>query len=798
MIKLLDILEEGTLSLTPEERQQIEAIVPLAIENIRKEVPERGQVWDLGRINYKFADGEDGEVQIGLGDIVHFTGKPAGGVFMTYDYKNRKDNWIIVDQNQLKPYFPSGFTKFDQDLKRKFTGNENEGIEVLKQVLRHELIHAKDPALNHHYLKEPYNAADEKTYYGSWAEFQTMTGQFFESIIAGADRILNNATSPGDIKRIEKALSNILQYFAGKTPIINTETKDFINGTGSRNIFQRIFNFLDQVISRPGLDITRAYTLWISKIKQHNPEGYKEFLKDLYKTIKSIEEKVNNTSTTKIKVQEMKSSINEVKRMQHLAGLLTEVENPEQELKDILKADYPTFVQKLGDNINDPKFREAIKSIADKHPIKTTDISPKVAALKPTQNEIDVDKSLKFPLTNAQSAAICLKGGAVSIAGKNIVTGGGGKFIIDGHHRWSQLYCMNPEASITAMDVINITDPMSGLKATQLGIAGDIGKVPVAKVEGQNLLKMDKDALVAYVIKTVTPEVLEVFKKAGKGNDAKAVAEYVWKNVEQMQKNNQPVSGAPGRGIMPQTDDAVNWPNDAANPQAVKEIFRMQQLAGIINEEEQTIATPNSNKLDRGLDAGLNTLKSGIEDLEPATQKESLILTAVGLTAGAPGLVKLLGNVVDAIIKTTGFDYFAWSAGEKVGGEWGDKIKSTAKVGKNIAHWGHEQEEAYISFLKEALLKVAPDLADLKNKQKLEDLAKQLYAGILGSLAVASATEALNAKEILKIVQESGLASFKAVEATELSGIMTSIAKEAPNLKQAVQSAQALASEPIK
>ena len=62
MIKLINILKEGTLSLTPEERQQIEAIVPLAIENIRKKVPERGQVWDLGKISYKFADGEDGEV----------------------------------------------------------------------------------------------------------------------------------------------------------------------------------------------------------------------------------------------------------------------------------------------------------------------------------------------------------------------------------------------------------------------------------------------------------------------------------------------------------------------------------------------------------------------------------------------------------------------------------------------------------------------------------------------------------------------------------------------------------------
>jgi hypothetical protein len=246
-------------------------------------------------------------------------------------------------------------------------------------------------------------------------------------------------------------------------------------------------------------------------------------------------------------------------------------EAEDTELKDILKADYPTFVQKLGDNINDPKFQQAIKSVADKTPIKTSDINPKVTALKPTQNEIDVDKSLKFPLTNAQSAKVCLDGGNVAIAGKKIVTGGGGKFIIDGHHRWSQLYCMNPEASISAMDVSNITDPVSGLKATQLGIAADIGKVPTATVEGNNLLKMGEDALIAYVKKTITPEVAEVFKKYNKGDNAEAIGAYIWKNVQQMQQNNQPVAPKAPRGIMPQTDDAPNWADDA--PVVAESIF---------------------------------------------------------------------------------------------------------------------------------------------------------------------------------------------------------------------------------
>ena len=256
-------------------------------------------------------------------------------------------------------------------------------------------------------------------------------------------------------------------------------------------------------------------------------------------------------------------------------------EDEEQELKDLLKIDYPLFVKELGDNIKDPKFIDAIKSLSDKHPLNFKSAAPKVGDLQPTQNEIDVDKSLKFPLTNADSARICLKGGLIAVAGKRIITGGGGKFIIDGHHRWSQVCALNPEAKIAAIDLSDIKDPMKALKATQLGIAADLGKVPTAQVEGNNLLKMGKDALISYVEKTITPEVIEEFKKAGKGDNAKSIGEFIWTNINKMQKDNQPVSGAPQRGIMPQTDDAKDWQDLAPNVDDIKEIARLKKLAGI-------------------------------------------------------------------------------------------------------------------------------------------------------------------------------------------------------------------------
>ena len=79
--------------------------------------------------------------------------------------------------------------------------------------------------------------------------------------------------------------------------------------------------------------------------------------------------------------------------------------------------------------------------------VSLKDASIPVQDLKPTQNEIALDKSLSFPLTNPKSTADCLKGGTVAIAGKRIITAKG-QYIVDGHHRWSQLYAMNKDASI--------------------------------------------------------------------------------------------------------------------------------------------------------------------------------------------------------------------------------------------------------------------------------------------------------------------------------------------------------------
>jgi len=136
----------------------------------------------------------------------------------------------------------------------------------------------------------------------------------------------------------------------------------------------------------------------------------------------------------------------------------------QNKLQSIFRQEYKSFVAALGGFAKDPKFRAFVKN-ADEVKSTVKLVSIPVTKLIPTQNEIDVDKSLKFPLTNASAAQYALKGGAVKVAAPIITFNG--KYIIDGHHRWSQLYAVNKDAKIVAYDFTNpnIKNPLDATKS---------------------------------------------------------------------------------------------------------------------------------------------------------------------------------------------------------------------------------------------------------------------------------------------------------------------------------------------
>jgi hypothetical protein len=246
--------------------------------------------------------------------------------------------------------------------------------------------------------------------------------------------------------------------------------------------------------------------------------------------------------------------------------------SPEQYIvQNLLKDAYPEFVAKLGQNINDPKFVAAIKLLSSLKKIEYKSLEIPVTQLIPTQNEIDLSKSLSYPLTDPFTAELYLNGKIVAVAGNKIITSNNGKYIIDGHHRWSQLYCMNANAMIVALDLSDVKNPFQALQYTQLGIAANTGMVPTAVVKGVNMLTATKQDIYEFISKTIKPEVVDVFIKKGivkiiSGGPTpnpnyilNQIQEYIWNNISMMQAYNKPIIGAPSRALMPQTDMAPEW-----------------------------------------------------------------------------------------------------------------------------------------------------------------------------------------------------------------------------------------------
>ena len=206
----------------------------------------------------------------------------------------------------------------------------------------------------------------------------------------------------------------------------------------------------------------------------------------------------------------------------------------------------------FGGELGDTKFKFSVENI----PVKN---------LRPTQSEIDVAKSIDYPLTKPENIDTdYAKGGKeVMIAGFPIITFRK-NYVIDGHHRWSQVFAINPDAKMVCCNYDADISPLSMLKATQGAIAAvkaddneNDGKIPSQVVKGQNLFDdaWDKEAIIKHVKEVSDSKVPEVFKKYHKElDDIDKVAEFVAENLMDLKTNIYPESGAPNRGDMPQTD----------------------------------------------------------------------------------------------------------------------------------------------------------------------------------------------------------------------------------------------------
>lgn len=231
----------------------------------------------------------------------------------------------------------------------------------------------------------------------------------------------------------------------------------------------------------------------------------------------------------------------------------------EQWLKDKKYHDYVGTLEKM---MKDPKAKTLLQDGfgGDLGNIKF-EFQPrliKASMLTPTQKEIDIEKSLKYALTNVES--IKKDFDREVIVGNAPIVTFKGTYIIDGHHRWVEVAAINPEGQMMCLDYDADISPTQMLKAVQGTIAAVLSKegkkeLPHHDVKSKNIY--DSDLTVGkirkYVAETMTDAVMQELCRHYPSCDGKdTVVKIVTDNIVRIKVDNRPMKHSHKRIDMPQ------------------------------------------------------------------------------------------------------------------------------------------------------------------------------------------------------------------------------------------------------
>jgi hypothetical protein len=235
-------------------------------------------------------------------------------------------------------------------------------------------------------------------------------------------------------------------------------------------------------------------------------------------------------------------------------------EDSKDDLQTSMDKDVPSFRSDLSKYAQDPKVK-AVLSMGgeeydgdendDKLPYTSTKLA--VKNLIPTQSEIGFDQSVRGDLDDEYNSLKGIFQGTPNM-GSPIVTYAG-KYIIDGHHRWSAVFAANPGANMDALDIKAKSgfQPVDILKAVHTAIAVELGKVPSADPKGINIMGgVDYETVLAKVNEFLNDKAAKIWAENGH-KTKEEIAKFLTKTLNLIAKKGH-VSGAPGREDMPQTD----------------------------------------------------------------------------------------------------------------------------------------------------------------------------------------------------------------------------------------------------
>jgi hypothetical protein len=200
----------------------------------------------------------------------------------------------------------------------------------------------------------------------------------------------------------------------------------------------------------------------------------------------------------------------------------------------------------------------------------------------------------------------------------------------------------------------------------------------------------------------------------------------------------------------------------ADNPLLKEEILTEENITQDITDE---------------LKKGLVALKSQVKNMKPSPKDEEVNeiggIGIASLVVGAPGLIKLLGNVAngvtDILKKGTDSAVFDKETYKKGGG----KNLTQTTVGKGLVKAGTALEEMYLDLIADALQATYPSKFKGQDPHDegsaLYKAAHKVYAGLLIAGAIGAGFEAVNAHNAIVAGFEGGTATLKGKEVIDIA-----------------------------
>ena len=247
---------------------------------------------------------------------------------------------------------------------------------------------------------------------------------------------------------------------------------------------------------------------------------------------------------------------------------------------------YKDYVETLNKMLEDPKAKTLLEDgfggdLGDTNLVFSIQEIPS-QNLVPTQSEIDLDKSIKYPLSKKESLEKTFEE-PIKIE-KPIVTFRN-NYIIDGHHSWLQAVLLNPEGKVLCFNYDADISPIQMLKAVQGTIAAvkasqNEKKIPSQTVKGPNIFDKEftEKEIKKYLKEHIEGDMINDLLKYTEQDEFDELVDFLCDRMLDIKVNNPPLENAPKRKDMPQVFKAGTNKGDKSSAYPDKEGSALNKL----------------------------------------------------------------------------------------------------------------------------------------------------------------------------------------------------------------------------